>query len=100
MLTLGYKASAEQFGPQQVLEYAVIAEEVGFDSVVVSDRRAPCRAGRQWLHLHKREGAGVLSRHARARNRNEGYVTHLSVVCGFGTVIPNQGDTRTVFRHR
>lgn len=41
MLTLGYKASAEQFGPRELLEFAVIAEEVGFDSVVVSDHFQP-----------------------------------------------------------
>jgi coenzyme F420-dependent glucose-6-phosphate dehydrogenase len=43
MLTLGYKASAEQFGPRELLEYGVIAEEVGFDSVVISDHFQPWR---------------------------------------------------------
>ncbi len=43
MLTLGYKASAEQFGPRELLEFGVIAEEVGFDSVVVSDHFQPWR---------------------------------------------------------
>jgi coenzyme F420-dependent glucose-6-phosphate dehydrogenase len=43
LLTLGYKASAEQFGPRALLEFAVIAEEVGFDSVVVSDHYQPWR---------------------------------------------------------
>jgi coenzyme F420-dependent glucose-6-phosphate dehydrogenase len=43
VLTLGYKASAEQFGPRELLEFAVIAEEVGFDSVVVSDHFQPWR---------------------------------------------------------
>jgi coenzyme F420-dependent glucose-6-phosphate dehydrogenase len=37
MLRLGYKASAEQFGPSQLLEFAVLAERCGFDSVFVSD---------------------------------------------------------------
>jgi coenzyme F420-dependent glucose-6-phosphate dehydrogenase len=37
MLRLGYKASAEQFGPRELIEFSVIAEEVGFDSVMVSD---------------------------------------------------------------
>ena len=32
----GYKASAEQFGPRELLDYAVLAEQVGFDSVVIS----------------------------------------------------------------
>jgi coenzyme F420-dependent glucose-6-phosphate dehydrogenase len=43
LLTIGYKASAEQFGPRELLEFAVIAEEVGFDSVVVSDHFQPWR---------------------------------------------------------
>ncbi len=43
MLTLGYKASAEQFGPRELLDFAVLAEEVGFDSVVISDHFQPWR---------------------------------------------------------
>ncbi len=43
LLTLGYKASAEQFGPRELLEFAVLAEEVGFDSVAVSDHFQPWR---------------------------------------------------------
>ncbi len=43
MLKLGYKASAEQFGPRELLDFAVIAEEVGFDSVMVSDHFQPWR---------------------------------------------------------
>ena len=43
MLTLGYKASAEQFGPRQLIDFAVMAERSGFDSVVVSDHFQPWR---------------------------------------------------------
>jgi len=43
MLTLGWKASAEQFGPRELLRYGVLAEELGFDSVVVSDHFHPWR---------------------------------------------------------
>jgi len=43
MLRLGYKASAEQFGPRDLLEFSVLAEEVGFDSVMVSDHFQPWR---------------------------------------------------------
>ena len=43
MLKIGYKASAEQFDPRQLLEYSVIAEEVGFDTVMVSDHFQPWR---------------------------------------------------------
>ena len=42
-LRLGYKASAEQFGPQELLDLAVMAEEKGFDSVWVSDHYQPFR---------------------------------------------------------
>jgi coenzyme F420-dependent glucose-6-phosphate dehydrogenase len=40
---LGYKASAEQFGPRELLEYGVLAEQQGFDSVFVSDHLQPWR---------------------------------------------------------
>jgi len=43
MLRLGYKASNEQFGPRELLRYGVLAEEVGFDSVFVSDHLQPWR---------------------------------------------------------
>lgn len=43
-IRFGYKASAEQFGPNRLLDYAVLAEEVGFDSVFVSDHLQP------WMH--------------------------------------------------
>ena len=43
MLKIGYKASAEQFGPRQLLEFAVHAETLGFDSVFVSDHFQPWR---------------------------------------------------------
>ncbi|MBI2756048.1 MAG: glucose-6-phosphate dehydrogenase (coenzyme-F420) [Chloroflexi bacterium] len=42
-LKLGYKASAEQFGPRELLEFSVDAEERGFDSVVISDHFQPWR---------------------------------------------------------
>jgi coenzyme F420-dependent glucose-6-phosphate dehydrogenase len=42
-LRIGYKASAEQFGPRELVEYAVRAEEVGLDSVVTSDHFLPWR---------------------------------------------------------
>ena len=43
MLKLGYKASAEQFAPRDLLEFSVKAEEVGFDSIMVSDHFQPWR---------------------------------------------------------
>jgi coenzyme F420-dependent glucose-6-phosphate dehydrogenase len=44
VLKLGYKASAEQFGPRELLDFSVLAEERGFDSVFVSDHFQP------WKH--------------------------------------------------
>ena len=43
VLQLGYKASAEQFGPTRLLAFALAAEEAGFDSVAVSDHFQPFR---------------------------------------------------------
>lgn len=42
-LRLGYKASAEQFGPVELTAFAVLAEQAGFDSVFVSDHFQPWR---------------------------------------------------------
>ncbi len=44
MIRLGYKASAEQFDPRALLEFAVTADAVGFDSIFVSDHFQP------WKH--------------------------------------------------
>ncbi len=43
MIKLGYKASSEQFAPKALLEFAVLAEESGFDSVAISDHFQPWR---------------------------------------------------------
>ncbi|WP_018335774.1 glucose-6-phosphate dehydrogenase (coenzyme-F420) [Actinomycetospora chiangmaiensis] len=40
---IGYKASAEQFGPRDLVEYAVLAEQAGLDSAWVSDHFLPWR---------------------------------------------------------
>jgi coenzyme F420-dependent glucose-6-phosphate dehydrogenase len=42
-LTVGYKASAEQFGPRDLVELGVRAEQAGLDSVWVSDHLQPWR---------------------------------------------------------
>jgi len=41
MLQLGWKAGTEQYPPEELLEYAIAAEEAGFDSVDVSDHFHP-----------------------------------------------------------
>ena len=43
MLKLGYKASAEQFAPNDLLEYSVLTERLGLDSVFISDHFHPFR---------------------------------------------------------
>jgi coenzyme F420-dependent glucose-6-phosphate dehydrogenase len=43
VLKLGYKASAEQFGPNELLGFSVEAETLGLDSVWISDHFQPWR---------------------------------------------------------
>jgi coenzyme F420-dependent glucose-6-phosphate dehydrogenase len=43
VIKLGYKASAEQFGPNDLLEFGVLAEQHGLDSVWISDHFQPWR---------------------------------------------------------
>jgi coenzyme F420-dependent glucose-6-phosphate dehydrogenase len=43
MIRFGYKASAEQFAPTELLNYSVQAERLGFDSVFISDHMQPWR---------------------------------------------------------
>lgn len=43
MLRFGYKASAEQFAPRELIDYSIQAEKAGFDSVFVSDHLQPWR---------------------------------------------------------
>jgi coenzyme F420-dependent glucose-6-phosphate dehydrogenase len=45
VLKLGYKASAEQFDPTELLEFSCLAERSGFDSVFISDHFQP------WKHV-------------------------------------------------
>ncbi|CAB4916896.1 unannotated protein [freshwater metagenome] len=40
---IGYKASAEQFGPRELLDLTVLAEQAGLDIVAVSDHFQPWR---------------------------------------------------------
>lgn len=42
-LRLGYKASAEQFAPEELIGYGVLAERLGLDSVTISDHFQPWR---------------------------------------------------------
>lgn len=42
-IRIGYKASAEQFGPRELLDFSVEAEKTGLDIVAVSDHFQPWR---------------------------------------------------------
>jgi coenzyme F420-dependent glucose-6-phosphate dehydrogenase len=50
----GYKASAEQFGPRELLDFSVLAEELGLEIVAVSDHFQP------WRH-HGGHGPAALT---------------------------------------
>ena len=41
MLQLGWKAGTEQYGPEELLDYAIAAEAAGFDSIAASDHFHP-----------------------------------------------------------
>ncbi len=53
-IRIGYKASAEQFGPRELLDFSAEAERVGFDIVAVSDHFQP------WRH-HGGHGPSALT---------------------------------------
>ena len=42
-MRIGYKASAEQFGPRELVDLGVLAEQTGLDSVWLSDHFQPWR---------------------------------------------------------
>ena len=46
-LKLGYKASTEQFGPRQLLDFATETEACRFDNIWISDHFQP------WRHTNK-----------------------------------------------
>jgi coenzyme F420-dependent glucose-6-phosphate dehydrogenase len=41
MLQLGWKSGTEQYPPVELLEYALVAEDAGFDSIDASDHFHP-----------------------------------------------------------
>ena len=42
-MRFGYKASAEQFGPRQLIDYSRLAEQLGLETIAVSDHFQPWR---------------------------------------------------------
>jgi coenzyme F420-dependent glucose-6-phosphate dehydrogenase len=68
MVRYGYKASAEQFGTRELLDFSLLAERSGLDTIAVSDHFQPWRhtgghapAALTWLGAvgHATEGAMV-----------------------------------------
>ena len=53
-MQIGYKASAEQFGPVELLEYARTAERIGLEIIAISDHFQP------WRH-HGGHGPAALT---------------------------------------
>ncbi len=126
MLKLGYKASAEQFGPTELLQFSRLAEQSGFDSVFISDHFQPWKHhgghapfSLAWLgalgatdlaHRHRHEradahlslsprGRGASFRHSRASCFPD------RVVLGVGTgellnEVPSTGMTWPDFKER
>src|SRR3712207_8751849 len=43
LMRYGYKASAEQFAPRELLDFSARAEQLGLDTVAVSDHFQPWR---------------------------------------------------------
>ena len=68
-LRLGYKASAEQFAPAELLSFGLAAERLGLDSVAISDHFQPFRhdgghspASLPWLGALAAQTSRVLDR--------------------------------------
>ncbi len=72
-LRIGYKASAEQFGPRELLTYTVEAERLGYDLVAISDHFQP------WRH-HGGHGPAALAWLGAAAQATERVVLSTSVL--------------------
>ncbi len=59
-IRFGWKAGAEQYPPQELLEYAVAAEQAGFDSIDVSDHFHPWSEQGQACFVWTWLGAAVV----------------------------------------
>ena len=60
---IGYKASAEQFGPAALLEFSVEAERRGLEIITVSDHFQPWRHSDGHARTLSRGSAPPRSRH-------------------------------------
>ena len=70
-LKLGYKASAEQFAPRELVEFAVAAEAHGFESVGHRDHFQPWRHEGGHAPFSLAWMAAVGERTERIRHRHE-----------------------------
>ena len=73
MIRYGYKASAEQFGPRELLDFSVLAEQLGLEIVAVSDHFQP------WRH-HGGHGPASLAWLGAAGERTERALLGTSVL--------------------
>ncbi|WP_328997871.1 LLM class flavin-dependent oxidoreductase [Kribbella sp. NBC_00709] len=84
-MRLGFKLIAEAYGPSDIVEQAVRAEEAGFDFVEVSDHFHP------WVSEHEHSGFAFSMLAAMAmRTSSIGLAT--GVTCPFIRYHPNRGD--------
>lgn len=72
-LRIGYKASAEQFGPSELLAFTIEAERLGYDLVAISDHFQP------WRH-HGGHGPAALTWLGAAAQATERVVLSTSVL--------------------
>ncbi|WP_017604252.1 TIGR03557 family F420-dependent LLM class oxidoreductase [Nocardiopsis alkaliphila] len=80
-MRVGYKLFAEGYGPREIVEQAVRAEQVGFDFVEISDHFHP------WLFSHQHSGF-VWSMLAAIAERTERIEIVTGVTCPFLRIHP------------
>jgi coenzyme F420-dependent glucose-6-phosphate dehydrogenase len=73
VIRFGYKASAEQFGPRELLDLSVLAEQLGLEIVAVSDHFQP------WRH-HGGHGPAALTWLGAVGERTDGALLGTSVL--------------------
>jgi coenzyme F420-dependent glucose-6-phosphate dehydrogenase len=73
VIRFGYKASAEQFGPRELLDFSVLAEQLGLEIVAVSDHFQP------WRH-HGGHGPAALTWLGAVGERTDGALLGTSVL--------------------
>jgi alkanesulfonate monooxygenase SsuD/methylene tetrahydromethanopterin reductase-like flavin-dependent oxidoreductase (luciferase family) len=54
VMRYGYKASAEQFAPRELIDYSVLAEQLGLETIAISDHFQPAPVRRLTRPLRRR----------------------------------------------